>query len=66
MEKIITDGQDLRRERESRGLSQADLAALSGISHPSRHIYKIETGAVKPTLRTALKLSRALLGVEAV
>ena len=61
MEMVITDGDDLKAQREDRGLSQAKLAELAGISHASRHVYKIETGASKPTLKTALKLSRALM-----
>lgn len=64
MEEIFTSGAELRKEREARGLSQAELSILSGISPQSKHIAKIERGDIDPRISTALKISRGLISVE--
>ena len=51
-------GSRLIAARMRRGLSQGTVARRSGIA-PS-YLSRIETGKVQPTLRTALKILRAL------
>lgn len=48
----------LREARESKGLSQRALSAISGV--PQGHISKIETGAVDLRLSSLIELGRAL------
>jgi transcriptional regulator with XRE-family HTH domain len=48
----------LAQVRKSKGLTQEQLSALSGVSRVS--IARYETGAISPTIRNLLKLSSAL------
>lgn len=48
----------LRNARETKGLSQRDLGAVSGV--PQSHISKIEKGAVDLRLSSLIELARAL------
>ncbi len=48
----------LRRERKARGLSQEELAKLSGVSRPT--IARIELGTTGAYISTVKKLSRGL------
>lgn len=64
MEMVIIGGADLKAERVRRGLTQKDLAVKAGLTHASRHVYKIEEGDLDMRLSTAIKLSRALLSEE--
>lgn len=66
MEMIFTDGEDLRKERKDRNLSQAELSTRSSIAPSSKHIAKIERGDVDPRLSTVLKISRALRAVPLI
>ena len=56
------DGQQLRNtlkvQRAIRDLTQADLAALAGVTRKS--VNAIETGRMVPSVLLALKLARAL------
>lgn len=49
---------NLRPLREMAGLSQAQLAQISGVSQS--HISKLEIAKDSPTLKTLLKLAQAL------
>lgn len=49
---------NLRRIRESRGLSQTELAYKTGVT--PRYIAFIETGDRTPSLKTASKLAKVL------
>lgn len=51
-------GQVVRRERESRGLSQEKLAVLAGLDRSYMH--RLERGRSSPTLDTVESLARAL------
>ena len=51
-------GANLRSFRESRDLTQDDLAHSAGLA--TRHLQKIETGRVNVTLRTLVRLGLAL------
>lgn len=51
-------GQVVRRERESKGLSQEKLAALAGLDRSYMH--RLESGRSSPTLGTVESLARAL------
>ena len=51
-------GQRLRTWREAAGLSQLDLAAVSGVTHET--ISRLELGRRAPTAETAHRLARAL------
>jgi DNA-binding XRE family transcriptional regulator len=51
-------GQNVRRIRKERGLSQAELAELSGLHRT--YISSVERGARNPTVLTILVLCRAL------
>jgi transcriptional regulator with XRE-family HTH domain len=51
-------GAGIRTVRERRGMSQADLAAASGL-HRS-HLSRIEHGACEPRFETLLKLRHGL------
>ena len=53
--------ESLRQHRAARGLTQAQLAKLAGVTRPAISWY--ETGAKTPRLSTAYKLAEAL-GVE--
>lgn len=55
---LIPFGQSVRRERESKGLSQEKLAELCGVHRT--YIGGIERGERNPTLRTMLKISEAI------
>ncbi len=48
----------IREIREKKGLSQSDLARLSGVS--ASHIGYIENGERQPTLLTMCRLAEAL------
>lgn len=48
----------VRRERERRGLTQAELASAAGVGRQA--LVAIESGAQAPGVRTALALARAL------
>lgn len=48
----------LRNARETKGVSQRDLSAVSGV--PQSHISKIEKGAVDLRLSSLIELARAL------
>ncbi len=56
----VSDAVDnrLRHRREARGLSQAELAAQSGVTRQA--VYGIEGGAYLPTTAVALRLAAAL------
>lgn len=51
-------GQVVRRERESKGLSQEKLAGLAGLDRSYMH--RLESGRSSPTLDTLESLARAL------
>ncbi|PHP26245.1 helix-turn-helix domain-containing protein [Limimaricola cinnabarinus] len=51
-------GQALRTVRKAKGMTQAELGALSGIR--AHHISMIETGTTKPTASTIFELLAAL------
>lgn len=51
-------GERLREIREKRGLTQKEVAAVTGIPHT--HISSIERGMLMPTLLTILRLAAAL------
>lgn len=51
-------GENLKRFREERGLSQEDLAFESKVHRT--HIGKCERGEVDPTLSTAIDIANAL------
>jgi molybdopterin molybdotransferase/putative molybdopterin biosynthesis protein len=55
---IATPDERLRRERESRGLSQSELARRAGISRQA--LGAIESGAYAPSVAVALALGREL------
>lgn len=52
-------GARLRKERETRGLKQEELAVL--MDYSSTHISAVETGRKMPTLRFARSVDRALI-----
>jgi len=54
-------GQQLKRVREEKGISSAELGRLTYIDKP--HITRLEKGGTNPTLTTLIKLAEAL-GVE--
>lgn len=54
----VNFGEWLRKERESRDLSQSDLARLSGLHR--QIINKTENGVSDPALKTYIALSNAL------
>jgi transcriptional regulator with XRE-family HTH domain len=56
-------GQALKRWRDTRGLSQRDLAAKSGVGYAS--IARIETGRQDPTVGMLTRLAEAL-GIRVV
>jgi len=49
---------NLRRAREQKELSQADLGRLAGIS--KSEVYRLEAGTRDPRLTTVVALARAL------
>ncbi|CAN5317789.1 MAG: helix-turn-helix domain-containing protein [Nocardioides sp.] len=51
-------GRVIREARKTRGLRQADLAELSGVTQAD--ISRIERGMIAPTSATLLKLTQAL------
>ena len=55
----------LKVQRAMRNLTQADLAAMAGVTR--RSINAIETGNMIPSVLLALKIARALeVGVDAI
>lgn len=54
-------GEQVRRLREERGISQAELARRMGTGQPA--IARLEAGGVTPTIDTLERVGRAL-GVE--
>lgn len=55
----------LKVQRALRDLTQADLAALAGVTR--RSVNAIETGRMVPSVRLALKLAQALgVAVETI
>ena len=48
----------LKKTRESKGLSQRELSAMSGV--PQSHISKIESGSVDLRLSSLVAIARAL------
>lgn len=54
-----TIGANIRRYREQRGLSQAQIAEALGVSHQAVHKY--ETGETRVAATTLLACARALL-----
>lgn len=54
----MTTGEIVRRARERKGLSQSQLAKLSGISQPA--ICNIEADRVSPKMDTMLTIMRVL------
>ncbi len=59
--KIIHIADQLKAEREARGLSQRALGKLAGV--PQSHISKIENGTVDLRLSSLIELAR-VLGLE--
>ena len=51
-------GQQLKRMRENKGISAAELGRLTFIDKP--HITRLEKGGTNPTLTTLIKLAEAL------
>lgn len=51
-------GRNVRRLRESRGLTQEDLAHLAGLHPPG--IGRLERGAVDPRASTLVRVANAL------
>jgi len=51
-------GQQLKRVREEKGISSAELGRLTYIDKP--HITRLEKGGTNPTLTTLIKLAEAL------
>ena len=51
-------GQQLKRVREEKGISAAELGRLTFIDKP--HITRLEKGGTNPTLTTLIKLAGAL------
>lgn len=60
MERVIKDIiKAIKEERESRGLTQKELATLSGVSYST--LTKIETGIIKnPSIEIIVKLAKEL------
>lgn len=56
-EKLVTDTQELRKERELKGLSLRDMSKFLG-ANSSATYYNIETGKVEPKVGQALKISK--------
>lgn len=50
--------EEVRRLREARGLSQADLARLIGSTQPA--IARLEAGGIAPTIETLDRIAAAL------
>lgn len=50
-------GEVIKRERESKGLSQERLAQLAGLDRT--HVQRLELGKYSPTLETIEKVARA-------
>jgi transcriptional regulator with XRE-family HTH domain len=51
-------GQQLKRIRESKGITAAELARLTFMDRP--HMTRLEKGGTNPTLTTLIKLADAL------
>ncbi len=51
-------GQQLKKIREKKGITAAELARLTFIDKP--HITRLEKGGTNPTLTTLIKLAEAL------
>ena len=51
-------GQQLKRIREQKGISAAELSRLTFIDKP--HITRLEKGGTNPTLTTLVKLAESL------
>lgn len=58
MDEIKQIGQNIRKYRLKKGFSQLDLAASSGFEESS--IGRLENGKTNPTIKTLLKIARAL------
>jgi transcriptional regulator with XRE-family HTH domain len=58
MEEIRQIGENIRKYRVKRGLSQLDLAAACGFEESS--IGRLENGKTNPTIKTLLKLAKGL------
>jgi putative transcriptional regulator len=58
MDEIKQIGKNIRKFRLKKGLSQLDLAAACGFDESA--IGRLENGNTNPTIKTLLKLSKAL------
>jgi len=58
MKEIDQVGQNIRKFRIKKGLTQLDLAALCGFEESS--IGRLENGKTNPTIKTLIKISNAL------
>ena len=58
-------GQNIKKIRKSKGLSQIQLSKISKVAQSS--ISEYETGGVEPNLRTLIRLAKALgVSVESI
>lgn len=51
-------GQNIKKIRQSKGISQVDLGYLCNFEKPN--MQRIESGKTNPTIKTLLKISKAL------
>jgi len=58
MEEIKQIGKNIRKYRVKKGLTQLDLAATCGFDESA--IGRLENGNTNPTIKTLLKLAKAL------
>ena len=58
---VIEIGKKIKERRDTLGITQPDLAEMSGISVNT--LYKIETGQANPTLKVLNKIAD-ILGME--
>ncbi|MGP8217271.1 MAG: helix-turn-helix domain-containing protein [Bacteroidia bacterium] len=58
MDEIKQIGNNIRKFRIKKGLTQLDLAALCGFDETA--IGRLENGNTNPTIKTLLKLAKAL------
>ncbi|HTB05823.1 MAG TPA: helix-turn-helix transcriptional regulator [Bacteroidia bacterium] len=58
MDEIKQIGRNIRKFRVKKGLTQLDLAAMCGLEETA--IGRLENGNTNPTIKTLLKLAKAL------
>ncbi len=58
MDELRQVGNNIKKHRQKRGLTQLDLAAACGMDESA--IGRLENGNTNPTLKTLVKLAKAL------